>query len=159
MENPYKSTLITWFYFNRITECLTQHCLLSGQNKKWDCIEVLIVHGNDVLFGGVTKTDTFRRAFEELKSGLIKRQTFEFLELIVVRPVIKDTMLIQEFVSAADNEMTFASDFLVLAASVTKNSTNELFNLTALSEMTQQILGLIITRPTWSVMPALNNLG
>ena len=99
---------------------------------------MLIVHGNDVLFGGVTKTDTFRRAFEELKSGLIKRQTFEFLELIVVRPVIKDTMLIQEFVSATDNEMTFASDFLVLAASVTKNSTNELFNLTALSEMTQQ---------------------
>ena len=61
-------TLINRLCVNQINECLPQHCSFSGRNETGECIGLLIVDVDDILFGGTTE--------------------FEY----------RDTMLVQDFV-------------------------------------------------------------
>ena len=85
------------------------------------------MHVDKILFGGRTEfEDRVRRSLEGLKLGSTERQNFELLGLSnfntysdhikVVRPITKNTMLVQEFekMSAADNEMTMYNDFVIM---------------------------------------------
>ena len=56
---------------------MTQHCLFYSKAENGQCIELLIGHVDEILFGGTTEFENrVQRALEGLKLGTIKRQNF-----------------------------------------------------------------------------------
>ena len=94
-------TLMNQLYTQKIYECLTHHCLFYLKTDNGHCICLLIVHVDEILFGGTTESENrVQRALGGLKLGTIKRQNFDFLGLSVetyndhidVKHVLRDVM-------------------------------------------------------------------
>ena len=47
--------LMKRLYTQHIYECMTQHCLFCSRVGNGQCIELLFVHVDDILFGGTTE--------------------------------------------------------------------------------------------------------
>ena len=125
----YQTLMNRLYYMQQIYECNTQLCLFYSKTDNEQCMGLLIVHVDDILFERKTELENrVQRTLKGLNLDLITRQNFDFLALSVAtysdhietKPVLRDVISIQDFgnMPAAEKEMAIRDRMVAMTRSL-----------------------------------------